>query len=84
MQQEHFGELMKVAFARGGTTTPEDDIPENDLYFIFDSGKQGNITEFLKPFAGKQKSVQTFLVHKDEELTQNRIWQGVGHCVLPA
>jgi len=70
-------------FAKNRVEVEPDDIPEGDLYFLFDGGRAGNQAELLKPFQGQQKSVKTFLLWRDEDsLTQRlqRVKGGIGSC----
>jgi len=39
---------------------------------LFDGGKMGNQVELLKPFAGKPKSVKTFVLWRDNDSLMQR------------
>jgi len=80
LRYEPFKRLIELARGRFG---PEvgDDIPDGDLYFLFDGGKMGNQVELLKPFSGKPKSVKTFILWRDEDSLvqrQFRVRGGIG------
>ncbi|MFM7986733.1 MAG: hypothetical protein ACKPKO_46205, partial [Candidatus Fonsibacter sp.] len=63
--------MIELAKSRFGVEVG-DDIPEGDLYFVFDSGKMGNQVELLTPFTGKPKSVKTFVLWRDEDTLMQR------------
>ena len=71
LRYESLKRLIELARSRFGAVVG-DDIPEGDLYFLFDGGKIGNQVELLKPFAGKPKSVKTFVLWRDEDSLMQR------------
>lgn len=79
LRSEPMRRLLDVALNRFGP----DEIPEGDLYFLFDGGRSGNQGDLLKPFHGKPKSVKTFLLWRDEASLMQRLQRvkgGVGSC----
>ena len=82
LRAEQVRRLVELTRGRFGTSeVAADEIPMGDLYFLFDGGRAGNQNELLKPFAGKPKSVKTFMLWRDEDsLTQRlqRVGTGIG------
>ncbi len=80
VRAETYHDIVKVLLGRhGGANTP---IGEQDLYFLMDGGKQGIQNELLRPFAGKDKSVKTYMIHKDEESMMQRYGKVMGVATI--
>ena len=72
LRYESLKRLIELARSRFGAVAGDDNIPEGDLYFLFDGGKIGNQVDLLKSFAGKPKSVKTFVLWRDEDSLRQR------------
>ena len=85
LRSEPLRRLVELARSRvGPTEVTDEELPEGDIYFLFDGGKFGNQGELLKPFAGKPKSVKSLLLWRDEDSYHARYQRvrGVGSCQL--
>ncbi len=80
VRAETYNDIVKVLLGRHGMAKSA--IGEQDLYFVMDGGKQGAQNELLKPFAGKEKSVKTYMIHKDEESMMQRYGKVMGVATI--
>ncbi len=78
---------MRLMMRRHGSVGEEEeeekDLPQSDIYFIFDGGKTGNHNEYMKPFAGRTKFRKTWLIHREEESVQQRTGKSQGLATCP-
>jgi hypothetical protein len=84
LRVEPYRRLIDLALGRCPEMTDAGEIPDGDLYMLFDAGKSGNLGELLRPFAGKLKSVKSFVLWRDEDSYQarHRRVRGIGSCQL--
>ena len=73
LRAEPLRRLVEIARSRLGADVQDDELPDGDLYFLFDGGRSGNHSELLKPFTGKPKSVKTFMLWRDEDSLTQRL-----------
>ena len=69
---DNYKRLIELARGRFGEAVG-DDIPDGDLYFLMDGGKNGNQQDLSKPFASKPKSVKVFTLWRDEDSMTQRL-----------
>ena len=73
LRGEHLKRLLEIARSRFPVEEVDNnEIPEGDLYFLFDASRPGNQAAILKPFYGMSKTVKTFMLWKDEESMMHR------------
>ena len=68
LREEMYHKLLKMVLGR----SPDADPPEQDLYFLFDGGKEGIHSDLLRPFSGMNKCCKTFSIYKDEDSVSRR------------
>ena len=57
-------------------------INSSEVFLVMKGGKEGNQTEFMKPFVGAKKYVKNIALYREEESAMNRLGKVQGYATL--
>ena len=66
---------------RFGAPEP-DPATASDVFLVMNGGKEGNQTEFMKPFVRAKKFVKNITLFREEESAMNRLGKVQGYATL--
>ena len=78
LRKEVFAKLLKTVLGR----SPDGDPPEQDVYFLFDGGKDGIHSDLLRPFSSMDVLAWTYSIYRDEDSVSRRFAKVQGTGVL--
>ena len=91
LQHESYGRMIKMVIERFGKNHQRDPatgqarptpLSSSDIFLLMNGGKDGNHSEFLKPFAGIKKDVKNITLFKDERRSCQRLGKVQGFATL--
>ena len=86
LSDQRYGPKIKMVMERFGAPEPDPATgqvaPTSDVFLVMNGGKEGNQTEFLKPFVGAKKYVKNITLYREEESAMNRLGKVQGYCTL--
>ena len=57
-------------------------LSSSDVFLVMNGGKEGNQTEFMKPFVGAKKYVKNIMLCREEVSAMNRLGKVQGYAML--
>ena len=91
LRHESYGRMIKMVIERFGRNHRRDPVTgqahptplsSSDVFLLMNGGKDGNHSEFLKPFAGVKKDVKNITLFKDERSSCQRLGKVQGFATL--
>ena len=91
LQHESYGRMIKMVIERFGRNHQPDPatgqarptpLSSSDVFLLMNGGKDGNHSEFLKPFAGIKKDVKNITLFRDERSSCQRLGKVQGFATL--
>ena len=91
LRHESYGRMIKMVIERFGQNHQRDPVTgqahptplsSSDVFLLMNGGKDGNHSEFLKPFAGVKKDVKNITLFKDERSSCQRLGKVQGFATL--
>ena len=89
LSDQRYGPKIKMVMERFGAPEPDPatgqavpTVNSSDVFLVMNGGKEGNQTEFMKPFVGAKKYVKNITLYREEESAMNRLGKVQGYATL--